>query len=500
MPGKKITLISLYPEKTMPIPPSALLYLATALNKNGHEAQIIYKAADDPAGVIKEVDGFKPDLIGMSVFTGFCNKKYVELSRILKERGYKIVWGNAHPALVPRQTLNEPSVDFVVIGEGEETIVDLTNKLDAPAQYYSIPGIGFKDQNGKIIINDKRNFIDMDDYLIDWTLVNLENYLFPYFSNRYKRVLSIVTSRGCPFNCQFCYNLVFNTRRWRAHDAEKIVANLQPIIEKYKVDAIRFLDDNFFVDKKRALAIVRSLGLPYSADSRVEYVDEEFVKNLKETKCLELTFGFESGSERVLREVVQKGTGTEKIIKAVTLLKNSGTIATGGIVFGLPSETKEEYWETMKFIVRLLEINRDVAFTCGWFLPYPGTGLYEKAKEKGFIPPEKVEDWDQFDRWRDDYEMIWLDWDYKQAVKYSRKIVHLLALAYKRNIPIIKNILKWRVEHLNFYWPIDIYLFSKLRNIYLFSGNNNFINRTVKKIIIKIILLKRNGQSGKNIK
>ncbi len=488
---KKVALVSLYPENTTPIPPSALLYLATALNKVGHESYVIYKSADDIEGIIKDIDELKPDLIGMSVFTGYYNKKYIDLSRTLKNKGYKIVWGNAHPALVPKQTLNEGSIDFAVIGEGEETIIDLVNKLDTPELYHSIPGIGFKDKEGNIVINEKRDFIDMDNYLIDWSLVDINKYLFPYFSNRYQRVLSVVTSRGCPFNCQFCYNLVFNNRRWRSHSAEKMIANLKPLIEKYNVDAIRFLDDNFFVNKERGFAIARGLGIPYSADARVEYVDEEFVKNLKETKCLELTFGFESGSERVLRDVVQKGIGVEKTINAAKLLNGSGTIATGGIVFGLPSETKAEYHETMKFIVKLLEINKDVAFTCGWFLPYPGTGLYEKAKEKGFKPPQKVEDWDQFDRWRDDYEMAWLDWDYKRAVKYSRKIVHLIALAYKRDIPIIKNILKWRIEHLNFSFPIDIYLFSKLRNIYLFSGNKNFVNKIIKKIVVKIIKFRK---------
>jgi len=489
--NKKIALIALRGNDSKGISPLGPLYLATALKKHGFIPKIIYKREKEIGQIEPEIEAFKPDLIGMSVFTGYLNKQYVDLSRALKAKGYLIAWGNAHASLLPKEVLKENFIDFVVIGEGEETLVELAKNLGRPENYKNIASLGFKDENGEIIINPRRNFGDMDEYLIDWSLINVEDYIVPYFSDRYKRTLAVVTSRGCPFNCQFCYNLVFNNRRWRAHTPEKLIANLKPVITKHKIEAIRFLDDNFFVNKERAFAIARGLGLPYFADSRVEYVDEVFVENLKATQCKEIMFGFESGSERILREVVRKGTGVNDIIKAVTLLNNSGIMASGSMVFGLPTETEDEYKESMRLIVKLLEINPNLAFTCGWFLPYPGTGLYEKAKELGFKPPEKLEDWDQFDRWRNDYKMEWVNWDYAQAVKYSRQVVHLLALAYKRNLPILKTILKKRVEHLNYSWPLDIYLFGKLRNIYLFSGQKNFINRLIKRLINYIIKIRQ---------
>lgn len=489
--NKRIALIALRGNDTKGISPLGLLYLATALKKHGFIPKIIYKKESEIGEIEPEIADFKPALVGMSVFTGYLNKRYVDLSRSLKTKGHLIVWGNAHASLLPEQVLKEPAIDFVVIGEGEETLVELMKNLGDQGNYKNIAGLGFKETDGKIVINPRRNFGDMDEYLIDWSLLNVEDYIVPYFSNKYKRTLAVVTSRGCPFNCQFCYNLVFNNRRWRAHSADKLIANLKPVIERYKIEAIRFLDDNFFVDKERAFAVARGLNLPYFADSRVEYVDEKFVANLKETKCREIMFGFESGSERILKEVVKKGTTTKDIIKAVTLLNNSGIMASGSIVFGLPTETEEEYKATMKLIVKLLEINNNLAFTCGWFLPYPGTGLYEKAKELGFRPPKELADWDQFDRWRNDYEMAWVKWDYRQAVKYSRQVVHLLAMAHKRQIPILKTILKKRVEHLNYSFPLDIYIFSKLRNIYMFSGQKNFITRLIKRLIVYLIKLKQ---------
>ncbi|OGF23816.1 hypothetical protein A3H09_01700 [Candidatus Falkowbacteria bacterium RIFCSPLOWO2_12_FULL_45_13] len=489
--NKKVALIALRDDNSKGISPLGPLYLATALKKNGHIPKIIYKKESQIGEIEPEIESFKPDLIGMSVFTGYLNKKYVDLSKGLKAKGYLIVWGNAHASLLPNQVLEEAAIDFVVIGEGEETLVELVNNLGHEENYKNIASLGFKDQNGRIIVNPRRHFGDMDEYLIDWSLINVEDYIVPYFSDRYKRTLAVVTSRGCPFNCQFCYNLVFNNRRWRAHSAEKLIANLKPVIAKHNINAIRFLDDNFFVNKERAFAIARGLNLPYFADCRVEFVDEKFVADLKATKCQEIMFGFESGSDRILKEVVQKGTATKDIIKAVTLLKDSGIMASGSIVFGLPSETEAEYKQTMRLIIKLLEINHNLAFTCGWFLPYPGTGLYEAAKKLGLAPPAKIEGWDKFDRWRNDYRMEWVNWDYKQAVKYSRVVVHLLALAHKRNIPVLKTLLKKRVERLNYALPLDIYLFAKLRNIYLFSGQKNFITRLVKRLIVYLMKIKK---------
>ena len=485
--AKKMVLVSLFLGDLVGTPPLGPLYLATALTKNGFGAKIIHRKAKELETIISEIEGYKPDLVGMSIFTGYNNIAYAKLCRELKKRGYKIVLGNAHASLLPEKSLQEDYVDFVVMGEGEETLVELMQNLGDESKYASIRGLGWKDREGKIAVNQERDFIaNLDDYLIDWSLINVEDYLIPYFF-KYKRVFTVTTSRGCPYNCQFCYNQVFNKRRWRAHSPEKVIENLKPLIEKFKIDGIRFFDDNFFVNKERAFKIVNALGLPYLAEARVEYVDEDFVRRLKESKCQEILFGFESGSERILSEVVKKGTTTKETIRAVTLFKDTGMVASGSFVFGFPTETAEEYKETMKFIVKLLEINKNLAFTCGWFLPFPGTGLYEKAKELGFMPPERIEDWEKFNRWRQDYEMEWIAWDYKKAVRYTRQIVNLLAMAYKRDIGPLKWLLKKRVENLNFSFPLDIYIFARIRDIYLFSGEKSSGNRVIKKIISTIV-------------
>jgi len=489
MNKKKIILISLYGYGVKGIPPLGSLYLATALKKDGHDVKIIHEEASQVEKVITETIDFKPDLVGMSVFTGYNNGVYIDLSDILKQKGFKIVWGNAHASLLPEQVLSENSIDFVVMGEGEETLLELVNNLDESEKYRNILGLAYKDNNGGIVINEKRNFINLDDYLINWSLIDVEKYLVPYFSNRYKRTLAVTTSRGCPYNCQFCYNSVFNNRRWRAHSAEKIIENFKPIIEKYKIDGIRFYDDNFFVDKNRAFKIVEGLGLPYTVESRVEYINKDFIEKLKATNCQEVMFGFESGSERIINDVIKKGSTKQDIINTVRLFKDTNILVAGSMIFGFPTETEEEYFMTMKFIVELLDINPNLAFTCGWLLPYPGTGLYEKAKEMGFKPPQTTREWDKFNRWSRDYEMEWLRWDYQRAVKYSRIIVNLVAMAYKRKLKILQKIFRYRIEKSNYNWPVDIYIIAKIREIYMHGGKNSWAEKKLQNLIIKIVKL-----------
>lgn len=489
MDPKKIVLVSLYGHGVKGIPPLGILYLATVLKKNGHSVEIVHEEAIQIEKLIGKIDGFKPDLVGMSVFTGYNNEFYADLSDALKEKGHLIVWGNAHATLLLNQVLSDKSVDFVVMGEGEETLLELANNLGQPDKYKDILGLAFKDASGQIVVNPKRDFINIDDCLIDWSLVNVEEYLVPYFSNRYKRTLAVTTSRGCPYNCQFCYNLVFNNRRFRGHSVDKIVPNLKFIIDKYQIDALRFYDDNFFVNKERAFKIVEGLGVPYMAETRVEYVDAKFIADLKRTNCQEVMFGFESGSERVINEVIKKGSTKQDIIKAVTLFKDTDMLVSGSMIFGLPTETKEEYFMTMKFILELLEINSNLAFTCGWYLPYPGTVLYDKAIEMGFKPPETTREWDKLNRWSRDYEMDWLNWDYKQAVKYSRVIVNLVAMAYKRNLRFPKKIFYYRINHANYSWPIDIYLMGKIRFIYMHGGNKSWLELRLQSVMVKFVKL-----------
>src|SRR4030042_348502 len=200
MARRKIALISLN-TKTKEIPPLGLLYLGTALKAQGHEVLILHKSIRVLSEIEKDIDDFKPDLVSQSVFTGYENENNIVLSRWLKVKGYKIVWGNAHPTLLPKEVLSEPAIDFVVLGEGEETLTELVDNLEDQDNYGRIKGLGFKKKNGEIIINERRDFMDISDWVIDWSLVNIEDYLVPYFSNRFERTLAITTSRGCPHNC-----------------------------------------------------------------------------------------------------------------------------------------------------------------------------------------------------------------------------------------------------------------------------------------------------------
>jgi radical SAM superfamily enzyme YgiQ (UPF0313 family) len=369
-------------------PPQGLLYIADSLRKNGYEVRIFHINPNELTdSLIAEIVRLKPLYVGCSVFTGEMMRSYSRLCRKIKSSSQTpIVWGNAHPSMLPEDCLKEDYIDFVVIGEGEITSVELANYLqNGTPQLKDIQGLGFTDNSGNIIINPRKPFIqNLDDFKPAWDLIDVEKYLSPFHDS--KKALPISTSRGCPFDCGFCYNRAFNYCKWRAHSAEYIVSLVKELHQRYQIDGIITTDDNFFVDKKRAFEIVEKVGLPYYCETRANYFDEDFAEALHRTKCRAVLLGLESGSDRILKFINKKIT-VHDIINAVSVVsKYSDIWISGSFIVAFPTETEEECRETMSLIVHLLDIKKEMGFTLGYFLPYPGSNLYHIAIEKGFTP------------------------------------------------------------------------------------------------------------------
>ena len=256
-------------------------------------------------------------------------------------------------------------------------------------------------------------------------------------------------------------------------------------VEKLKhdhgIDGIRFWDDNFFVNKERAFEITRRINLPYFADARIDYVDEEFSQSLKETNCKEIFFGIESGSDRIL-SLMKKGFTASDIIKAISMLTRAGVDPSASIIIGYPTETKSEYLETMKMAAQLLEINRKIAFTTGLYLPYPGTDGYHLAVKYGFQPPQKTEDWDTLDRWSDKLEVTWVDHIKASEVPKLRRYVNVTSLLYLLNIPILKKIAKYRLSTGNYFMDYDMRLLSWLRSTAFYGNPGRPLVRIIKQL------------------
>jgi len=477
-----IDLVKINELEHMVRPPLGLLYIGDALKKSGYEVKLLHNSPQDIIKCAHEVVRDNPLFAGFSVFTAGGIRSTVKMCQEIKRLSdIPIVWGNVHPTMLPEQCLNESYVDIIVFGEGEETVVDLAGALEKKKMLSDVRGIGYK-ENGKVKFTEARPFIEnLDKYRADWSLVDVNTYLEVNPYRDLQRIIPFVTSRGCPHNCAFCYNQVFNRRKWRAHSVDFVISEVEKLKSEYDIDGIRFWDDNFFVNKRRAFEIAKKINLPYFLDARIDYVDEAFCKKLKETNCEQVLFGLESGSDRILK-LMNKGVTVSGTLKAIKNLTETGVDSSAGIIVGYPTETKSEFLETMKLVIQLLEIDRRMEFSTGLYLAFPGTPSYQLAIKCGFKPPQRIEDWDALDRWSYGLDVKWVDHITASEAAKIRKYIQATSILYLLNVPIFKKIAKYRLITGNYFMDYDMRLWRWLRSIYLYGNPNKLHVRLIRKL------------------
>lgn len=441
-------------EKILPI---GILSVGSALKKHGFKIELLNINEKEIEPTAENIILENSLYVGFSVMTGRQTMHSAALSKKIKERSdIKIMWGGIHPSLLPEQCLGENYIDFVVIGEGEETAIEFSQKLNSGERLDNVLGLGYKEA-GELKINPARPMIkSLDDWPLDFSLVDLEKYIFRL--GKYQRVIAYKASRGCPFDCAFCYNRAFNQSRWRAWSIERVAQDIEFLKKNYKIDAVKFYDDNFFVDKNRALEILKLIDLPAHLEVRIDMIDEPIAQALKERKAFDLLIGIESGSDRLLK-LINKNFTVERLIAGVKILAKYDVPASYSVIVGLPTETKEEFEATVDLLYKIYKIHpRAAAFSLGAYMPYPGSLMYDFAVKQGFKPPAKTEDWGKIDRFRKDFSTPWAD---GRRVWRIREYFKLLKL----NLGPINKWFEFRIKHRWFAWPLDIYLIEYLAGL-----------------------------------
>lgn len=378
--------------------PYSVLPLAAVLLEAGHRVRIL----DTQVERLEDADPRGFDLVGISTYSGsqiVGGLKAAERVRRLAP-GLKIVWGGVHPTITPRQTVAHPLVDVVVRGEGERTLLDLLDALDHGRPLGEVPGLTFSD-GGEVVDTGERPFMDLDDLpFLPYHLIKPERYV--HFREKPSRVYC-ETSRGCPHNCGFCYNEAVHRRRWRPRSPERVLDEFEHIMATLGPDEVWPSDDNFATDRRRVEAIARGkmergLGFNWIVSSRFDYAegyDQDFLDLLEASGCRWLSFGGESGSQRML-DLVCKGITPAKMRKAVRLVKGSGMICGANFIAGYPGETAEDLEETFDLIDELAGIDEEFEPGVSVYTPFPGTPLYEKALEAGFREPGSLRAWGRY--------------------------------------------------------------------------------------------------------
>lgn len=456
-------------EKILPL---GILSVGGALKKNGFAVELLNINEKEIDRTVDYIISRQPLYAGFSVMTGRQTRHSAEMAKKLKERAdIKIMWGGIHPSLLPEQCLSESYIDFITIGEGEETAVEFSRKLQTGEGFFDILGLGYK-ENGAVKINPPRPMIkNLDDWPLDFSLIDPEKYIFRL--DKFKRVIAYKASRGCPFNCAFCYNRAFNQSRWRAWPIDRVAADIEFLKKNYQIDAVKFYDDNFFVDKNRALEILRRIDLPAHLEVRIDMIDENLARELKAKKVFDLLIGIESGSDRLLK-LINKNFTVDRLLAGVKNLAKYDVPASYSVIVGLPTETKEEFEDTIDLLYKIYKIHpRAAAFSLGAYMPYPGSLMYDFAVKQGFKPPARTEDWGQIDRFRKDFSTPWAD---GRRVWRIREYFKLL----KMKLGPVNKWLEFRIKQRWFAWPFDIYLIEYLAGLAI--EEKGIIGKTMRKI------------------
>jgi anaerobic magnesium-protoporphyrin IX monomethyl ester cyclase len=396
---KRILLIypQLGPQALMPQAPLSLLSICPTLEKAGYQPVIVDTRVEPDYE--EKIAQCLPDtlFVGITSMTGLQIEYALRMAALVRKLDPEkpIVWGGIHATILPEQTLADQRVDIVVAGEGEEVVVELADCLASHGDLSTVKGIYFHDEKGKVVFTGKRPFLDMNTVRMpSWHLVDVSKY----------SEIGVQTARGCPFRCRFCFNHLYNGSKWRAKDTDLVIDELRVLKERYNVNHVVFYDDNFFSNMKRVRSLCEkivenNLDIRWSTTCRADIlarrVDAEFANLIKKAGVHILFVGSESGSQRILTEVINKQITTDDIIgMAKTTRKHQLRVHTS-FMSGFPRETEEERQQTFSLMDQIKKINPDIYITAICiYTPYPGNPLYDEIVSGwSFQPPHSLEGW-----------------------------------------------------------------------------------------------------------
>jgi anaerobic magnesium-protoporphyrin IX monomethyl ester cyclase len=388
---KKVLLV--YPGFIVREVPLNLLYISAVLKQAGYDTRVFEltkylrrnSLTDTRKNILKDfsdlLDYYQPDITGFSVMTvGYTLTK--ELAQVVKSRGINVIFGGIHPTIMPEETIAESFVDFICVGEGEISSVNLLNRYFAGEDYTYTKGTWVKDQKGKTYRNDIEQLVAE----LDSIPFPDRDALDPSYYNAELTGANVFTSRGCPYPCSFCQNeFLMNTYRgkgpfMRYRNREKVFEELETIIAKYGTKCFYFSDEIFTLNKKRVLDFLigyraRFPNIPFMCQTRVDCVDDEIMEALKESGCHQINIAIEAGNEYIRNKVLNKKTSDEQIRMAFRLAKKYDIKTQSFNMIGIPGETKENIFET-------ININKELVpdrMLCTIFMPFHGTALGEKC-------------------------------------------------------------------------------------------------------------------------
>jgi anaerobic magnesium-protoporphyrin IX monomethyl ester cyclase len=386
-----------YPSKLhqhSPFPPLGLGYLAAVLENNQHEVDVIDCQASKLTyeDFKRELSKRQPDIVGITSTTRLY-KSALHIAEIAKEvhPSCLTVLGGSHVTFWDENALQEcPQLDIIVRKEGEYTLLELVQRIEAGKSIHDILGTTLR-KDGKIIKNPDRPYIENLDELPFPAL-----HLWPLESLRkIEDIFYLITTRGCVYWCDFCAAVRMFGRKYRMRSVKNVVDELEYLHETYGATQFTFCDDAFTVDQARTEELCneirkRGLKIKWNCGTRVDRVTKELLLKMKEAGCISVWFGVESGSQDVLDEM-HKEISIDQTIRAVGWVRELKLKPVPNVLLGFPGETKESALKTIKFTQK---ISPDDVTYYNIATPLPGTPLYDRVKKNGWL---RITDFDKYD-------------------------------------------------------------------------------------------------------
>lgn len=384
--------------------PSGLMSISAFLDKEGYKIKILdTRKEKDWETQLRKLVSDGPICVGISAATGRMIYYALEVSKIIREtnKDVPIVWGGMHPTLVPKTTIEHPLVDVIITGEADFTFTDIVHALDKGTKLRDVAGIWYKDDSGKVVKTAEREPVKDLDVIprLPYHLVDVKAYNSVDF--RGKPSMDLVTSRGCPFRCTFCYLTAFNNQRWRAWSAKRTLSEIQYVIDTFGIRDLYFVDDNFATDVKRMREIMQGMvdnkmdlmwgnqGVRMDTLSRL---DHDTLALMDKSGCGEVSVGVESGSQRIL-DLMKKDTTVEMYVATSKKIAPYKFVKKYNCMLGFPTETIDEMRTTIRQALEMAKQDPNAWFPFNIYAPYPGTPMFQLAVEHGFKEPTDLEGW-----------------------------------------------------------------------------------------------------------
>jgi anaerobic magnesium-protoporphyrin IX monomethyl ester cyclase len=344
----------------------------------------------------KKLEAFNPDLLLYS-FAEDSLRRALQLLRVSNPYGIPTIIGGILATAAPEWLLSFPEIGIVCVGEGEEVVRDVALKLARGNDIRDVPNLWIRNDDGSIMRNTMRPYVDLDDYSTDFSLFDESRFVRP-MGGKIHRALPLETYRGCPNRCTYC-NSPMHNRIAKEHNRvylrrksiHKVKDELMNLVNNYAINLLYIVDDDFLARPSKEIDafvdMYREFRVPFWFNTRPEHCTPDVLEKLQEVGLFRISFGIESGNEAFRKKYLKRSTTNEKLLYYFDVIYRSGIQYSINCIIGFPFETREMAFDTIRFVKKIRGYD---AITVSVFTPYRGTILRQAAIEAGWLDPEAM--------------------------------------------------------------------------------------------------------------